>query len=130
MIYFIAILGLMLAGLGIYFFAKSWIFKNKATKSIGKVIDVQGRLGGKYKVKEYARIITFITNEGNEFKFQSELYTRSEPKIGENINVYYTLNPLYAVEEKFMTVWGMPMWLFAAGAGFIIFSLVYYKKTH
>ena len=127
-IYSILIVGVLLIGFSIYLFSKTWIFKNKAIKTTGKIIDVESRLGGKNKTREYAAVIAFTTSEGKMMKFQSKNYTLASPVIGQDINVYYTIDPLYAVEEKFTSMWGIPFGLLLLGGFFIVFSIIYYRK--
>ncbi|MEO8770634.1 MAG: DUF3592 domain-containing protein [Ferruginibacter sp.] len=129
-IYFVGIVGLLLIVCSIYFFSKTWLFKSKAHKTTGRIIDVQSRLGGKYKVQEYAAVIAFKTADGTELKFQSQDFTISKPVIGKSIKLYYTLDPLHAEEEKFTALWAVPLGLLILGSAFILFCLLYYKKIH
>ena len=126
-VYFIFVLGLFAIMMGIYFFAKSWIFRNQATKASGEIVGIKSRLGGKNKVKEYAAIVSFKVDDEHILKFESQRYSLGMPKVGEKIDVFYTLDPLVAVEDNFASFWGVPIFLLVLGAGFVIFSSIMWR---
>ena len=76
-------------------------------------------------MRQYSAIIAFTTNEGNELKFESQRYTLFPPRVGEDVEVYYSLKPLHAVENKFMSLWGIPLLLLILSGVLLSFSFFY-----